>query len=329
MTRFAQPWALVALLALLPLFWHWWRRAKRPAALLHADLSLFEDAKPTMRVRLRHLPRALRVLFLVLGVIAIAGPESGVVSEEISTFGVDIVTVLDRSSSMLALDFEPDRITVARHTIRDFAEGRERDRVGLVVFAREAFTACPLTLDRRALLGILAGVEIAGREDDGTAIGLGLASAVNRLKESDAESRVVVLVTDGENNAGEIAPLTAAELANELGIRVYTIGVGSYGYTPFPQRDRFGRLRRQAVRVEIDEDTLKRIAELTGGRYFRAAEQDALAEVFATIDELERSEIRSEVHVDWSARFQPWLLAAGLVFLFELLVARWLVGRLP
>lgn len=327
--RFAQPWALLLLLGLLPLFWQWWRRSRKPAALLHAELALFEDAKPSLRVRLRHLPRLLRVLFLVLGAIALAGPETGVVSEEVSTFGVDIVMVLDRSSSMRALDFEPDRITVARNTIRDFAEGRERDRVGLIVFAREAFTACPLTLDRRALVDILEGVEIADREDDGTAIGLGLASAVNRLKESDAESRVVVLVTDGENNAGEIAPLTAAELAKELDIRVYTIGVGTYGYTPFPQQDRFGRIRQRALRVEIDEETLEEIAEITGGRYFRAAEKDALSEIFATIDELERSEIRSEVHVDWSARFQPWLLSAGLVFLFELLVLRWVFGRLP
>jgi Ca-activated chloride channel family protein len=328
-TRFSEPWAFALLLLVIPLILVWVRQARRPPSVLHADVSLFGEAPRTWRVRLRHLPRALRIAFLVLAALAIAGPQAGLRNERISSRGVDIVTILDRSSSMRAMDLKPDRLSVARETIRSFVQGRRADRVGLVVFAGNAYTACPLTLDRGAIERILDTVEIATRTDDGTAIGLGLASAVGRLKDSDATSRVAVLVTDGVNNAGEIAPLTAADLAAELGVKVYTIGVGVDGEAPIRVRDSRGRWITTTMRVQIDEETLRQIADVTGGRYYRAQDEASLRAIFDEIDALEKSEVESEIYVDWSDRFEGLLLTAGLVFLAEIFFARWLVGRMP
>lgn len=329
MIRLGAPWALALLLALVPLLWLWRRGARRPPALLHGDLALLRAAPDTWRVRLRHLPRALRIAFLVLATLALAGPQAGLRREQVTTRGVDIVIVLDRSTSMRAMDLEPHRLAVAQRIIGAFVDGRPHDRHGLVAFAREAYTACPLTLDHGGFTRILGAVDFAERDEDGTAIGLGLAAAVNRLRASDASSRVVVLVTDGQNNAGEIAPPTAADLAAELGIRVYTIGVGTHGFAPMAFRDQWGRMTVRHVPVEIDEDALRDIAARTEGAYFRADSSGTLEEIFARIDELETSELTSTVHVDWSDRFEGLLLAAGLVFLGEVLVARFLLGRLP
>ncbi len=328
MTRLASPWALALLLTLLPLFWAWWRSSCRPPAVLYADLAICDGAPSTWRVRLRHLPRILRVAFLILATLALARPQAGIRSEEITTFGVDIVVVLDRSGSMRALDLTPDRLRVAKRTVREFVLGRKSDRIGLVPFAGEAYTACPLTLDHGALLTQIEDLDFAPREADGTAIGLGLAAAVNRLRISDAKSRVIILVTDGVNNAGPIAPLTAAEMAKDRVIRIYTIGVGTHGMARIPVRDHFGRQRVTTFPVEIDEQMLTRIAEMTGGRYFRADADGKLEEIFKTIDGMEKTEVVSKIHVAWSDRFEGLLLAAGIVFLLELL-ARLLFGRLP
>ncbi|MDQ7006413.1 MAG: VWA domain-containing protein [Acidobacteriota bacterium] len=329
MIRLHDPWALALLLALLPLFWLWWRQSRRPPALLHADLAPLEGAPGSWRIRLRHLPRVLRVLFLVLAAVALARPQYGVRNEEVTTHGVDIVIVLDRSGSMRALDLSPDRLTVARRTIRHFVLGRPTDRLGLIPFAREAYTACPLTLDHQALLALLEAVDFATPDEDGTAIGLGLAAGIARLQASDARSRVIILVTDGVNNAGAIAPMTAAELARKKGLRIYTIGIGTHGVARLPVQGPSGRWRVIPVPVEIDEQTLTRIAETTGGRYFRADEDGKLEQIFEIIDGLEKSEIRSRIHVAWSDRFEPWLLAAGLLLLLEIFCARFVFGRLP
>ncbi|MDH3284787.1 MAG: VWA domain-containing protein, partial [Acidobacteriota bacterium] len=307
MMRLAAPWSLALLVALVPLFLVWWLARRRPAAVRHADLSLLAGAPAGWRVRLRHLPRVLRVAFLVLAAAALARPQAGVRQEEVTTHGVDIVVALDRSGSMRALDLDPDRLTVAKSTIRAFADGRPADRLGLVAFSRDAYTACPLTLDHEALAAILGDIDFAQRDEDGTAIGLGLAAAVNRLRASDAESRVAVLVTDGVNNAGSIAPLTAAELAKQHDIKTYTIGIGTHGYARVPVTGPSGRRRVVPMAVEIDEKTLREIAAATGGRYFRAGATGELEKIFATIDELEKTEIVSTVHVAWSDRFEPLL----------------------
>lgn len=329
MMRLEAPWALALLALLLPLIWYWVRQRRRPPAVLHADLSGLADVPRTLRVRLRHLPRVLRVLFLVLAVLALARPQYGVRHETISTFGVDIVVVLDRSGSMRALDFEPNRLEAAKQTIENFVAGRPGDRIGLVAFAKESYTACPLTLDHTALSALADDIDFAAEGEDGTSIGLGLASAVNRLRKSDATSRVVILVTDGRNNAGSIAPETAAELAAEFDIRVYTVGVGTRGRVPMPVSDRFGRQQVVQVSVEIDEEALTRIAERTGGRYFRADEREKMEEIFSEIDRMEKTEVTSQVHVAWTDRFEGLLLAAALALLLEVFVARPWLGRLP
>ncbi len=329
MIRLASPLALLSLLALLPIFRAWWRQSRRPPALLWPDLSLLAAARPGWRSRLVHASRVLRVGFLVLAAIALARPQAGIRGEEVTTHGVDIVVVLDHSGSMRAMDLEPNRLEVARRTIREFTEGRPHDRLGLVVFARDAWTACPLTLDHDALLAILDEVDFARRGEDGTAIGLGLAAAVARLDASPAKSRVAILVTDGVNNAGEIAPETAAELAKSRGIRVYTIGIGTHGFAPMPVPLPGGGTVTRPMPVEIDEDTLRAIARETGGRYFRADRTGKMEEIFRTIDRLEKTEIHTKVYVAWSDRFEPWLLAAGLLFLLEVAVARFTAGRLP
>ncbi len=328
MTRFASPWAFAALIVIIPLVYVWLRSRRRPPVLVHADLGPLAGVRPTWRVHLAALPRVLRVAFLILAVLALARPQFGLRSEQIKTFGVDIAIVLDRSSSMRALDLTPDRLGVAKRTIREFLLGRESDRAALVPFAREAYSASPLTLDHSSVLALVDELGFATRAEDGTAIGLGLAAAINRLGDSNATSKVVILVTDGVNNAGEIAPLTAAELAEGAGIKVYTIGVGTRGVARIPVQDPRGRWVVVDAPVEIDEETLQAIAARTGGRYYRADRDGKLEEIFSEIDTLEKTEIESTIHVDWSDRFEGWLLAAAAIFLLELLARLWL-ARLP
>jgi len=329
MSRLASPASLAWIALLLPLAIWWYRSSRRPAAVLYSDLDLLRDAPAGWRVRLRHLPRLLRVLFIALAAVALARPQSGLRTEQLSTYGVDIVVALDHSGSMRAMDLEPNRLEVAKRTLARFVEGRPSDRLGLVVFAREAYTACPLTLDHTALLALSDAVGIAPREADGTAIGLGLAAAINRLKASDARSRVAIVLTDGVNNAGAIAPMTAARLAREVGIRVYTIGVGTHGHAPMPVTGPSGRTRIVPVPVEIDEEMLRAMARETGGRYFRATDNEALERIFETIDRLEKTERTSEIKVAWSDRFEPWLLAAGLLLFLEVGFARPLLRSVP
>lgn len=329
MMRLEAPWSLAALSVLIPLVWIWWRSRRNPPVVLFSTLSVLEGLRPSWRVRLAWVPRALRVAFLILAAVALSRPQAGLRSEDLITYGVDIMVVLDRSGSMQALDLKPNRLGVAKQTIQKFIEGRPGDRIGLVAFSREAYTACPLTLDHPAVSALVADIDFARQDEDGTAMGLGLAGAINRLRGSDAKSRIIVLVTDGINNAGSIAPLTAADLARQRGIKVYTIGVGTRGMAPMPVPDAHGRVTIIQVEAEIDEDMLTEVARVTGGRYFRADRAGKLEEIFATIDQMEKTEIKSTIHLDWSDRFEGWLLAAGLCFLAEVLAARWLVGRLP
>jgi Ca-activated chloride channel family protein len=323
MLRFATPWVLAFLPLALATGWLLARRRSRGDARLRlpaAGLRLRLGRTPWQR--LEHILPVLRTLVLVLVVVALARPQSGAQLSRVSTFGVDIVIALDVSHSMKAEDFPGNRLEEAKRVVQRFINGRPADRIGLVVFAGLAVTRCPLTLDQAMLRQFVNEIDFAPREQDGTALGMGLASAVNRLRKSDALSKVIVLVTDGRNNRGQIGPAAAAEAARALGVRVYTVGVGTEGEAPI--RVDYGALGQRTLmqRVDLDEDLLREIARTTDGRYFRATDADSLGEVFATIDELEKSEIAADVRVLYSELF-PWVLLPGL---FVLLLERWLAG---
>lgn len=271
----------------------------------------------------------LRSLVFGLAIFSLARPQAVNREREHETKGVDIVISLDISGSMLAEDFKPEnRLGVAKEEAGKFVRGRENDRIGLVVFAREAYTQCPLTLDYDILSHLLSEIQI-GMIQDGTAIGMGLATAVNRLRESDARSKVIILITDGENNAGKIDPVTAAELAKTFGIKVYTIGVGRGGLVPFPVNDPLFGKRYVQAKVDIDEFTLKRIADITGGVFFRARDPRSLAEIYARINELERTEVRVHEYQSFDELF-PYFLFPGLILLAaELILKNTLYLKIP
>lgn len=320
--------AWLLLLALLPLVWLWSRRRRRRALVLPA-LATAEELPTTWRERLRAMPELLRALAFVLGVVALARPQELEAGRPVTTSGVDIVLALDASGSMKAEDFQPrNRLEVAKQAAIDFVEDRPSDRMGLVSFAGQAVTQAPLTLDHATVQGAVERVQI-GALAEGTAIGTALATSVNRLRSSDARSRVVILLTDGVNNAGQIDPLTAAETARALGVRVYTIGVGTTGEAPYLLEDpRFGR-RYVRVVVRIDEDVLRDIADRTGGRYYRATDPQALAEVYTEIDRLERSPLTGRRPVVRLDRYL-WLLVPALGFVvLEGLLRGTLFRRLP
>ena len=275
---------------------------------------------------LRHLPFAFRIAALSLIIVAIARPRSSSQMEKIDTEGIDIVLAMDVSTSMLARDFNPDRISAAKDIAIEFIAQRPTDRIGIVVFAGESYTQCPLTTDRATLINLMKEVQ-TDLIEDGTAIGNGLATAVARMAESDAKSRVIILLTDGVNNSGEIAPLTAAEIANTYGVRVYTIGVGANGTAPYPVMTPWG-VDIQRVNVEIDEDLLKTIAETTGGRYFRATDNTKLAEIYSEINRMEKARTTIDSFPVYKELFTRYALLALVFLLLELLV-RLLIRRLP
>jgi Ca-activated chloride channel homolog len=257
---------------------------------------------------------------LILGILALARPQVRDVVQERYAEGVDIMLVLDTSTSMRAQDFQPNRFEAARDVASEFIRSRVSDRVGLIVFAAKAFTQAPLTLDYDFLQRMLAEVDI-GIIEDGTAIGTALATAVNRLADSDAKSKVVILLTDGQNNRGEIDPVTAAEVAQALGVRVYSIGVGAHGEAPFVFTDPFGGQRRRMVPVDIDEQMLQTVADLTGGRYFRATTKQALRSIYDEIGELEKTRIEERIYTDYEERYAIFLWPAFGLLLLEVLLS--------
>ena len=326
---FAQPeW--LALLLVVPLVgaWEWWRARRRSAGLRFSSVAPAKAAPPSIWARLRWLPATLRMLALALGIVALARPQDHDTVQERFAEGVDIMLVLDTSTSMRAQDFQPNRFEAARDVAAEFIRSRLSDRVGLVVFAAQAFTQTPLTLDYDFLLRMLEEVE-TGMIEDGTAIGTALAMAVARLKDSTAESKVIVLLTDGQNNRGEIDPVTAAEVAETMGVRVYSIGVGAYGEAPFIFDDPFVGQRRRMVPVEIDEEMLTNVAERTGGRYFRATNKQALRDVYAEIGELEKTKIEERVYTDVTERYAAFLWPAFLLLLAELALSNTRLRRFP
>ncbi len=324
-----NPGLLYLLLLLLPMIaWYVWRRNSYQASIRLSTIEGFKNVSRSYKYYLRHVPAVLRVIGFAALIIALARPQSSDSWNNVSTEGIDIVIALDISGSMLAEDFKPNRLEAAKEDAIRFISGRPNDRIGLVVFAGESFTQCPLTTDHAVLINLINDVK-DGMIKDGTAIGLGLANAVSRLKESTAESKVVILMTDGVNNKGEVPPLTAAEIAKTFGVRVYTIGVGSQGQAPYPVVDMFGRKRYQQMDVDIDEDVLNQIAHVTDGKYFRAIDNKRLEEVYESIDKLEKSKIEVKEFSRKTEEFLPYLLLGLLLLIMELLLRVTILRNVP
>lgn len=325
---FANPGYLYALV-LIPLLVVWYIRRHRDdtSDIRYSTLLPFRSLKPGFRERLRHLPFVLRMLIVALLIVALARPQTTSSGENIYTEGIDIALLLDISTSMLAEDFQPNRVQAAKEVAQDFIEGRKNDRIGLVVFAGQSFTQCPMTLDYRVLKNLLRQVK-PGMVEDGTAIGMAIAQGVNRLKDSKAKSKVMILLTDGMNNRGEIDPLTAAQIAQTFGIRTYTIGVGTVGEAPYPVQTPFG-VRYQNVPVDVDEKTLAQIAEMTDGRYFRATNNKKLKEIYEEIDKLEKTRIEVKAYRSYTELFYPWAGLALLSLLAEFLLSGTILRKLP
>jgi len=307
--------------------WYIFRGMKAQSSVTYSSINIFKDVPATFRERLRHIPFAVRLIAIGLLIIALARPQSFSSGENVTTEGIDIAMVLDISGSMLAEDFKPNRLEAAKNVIDNFVEGRTSDRIGLVIFSREAFTQCPLTIDYNVLRNLLLDIR-SGMIEDGTAIGNAIANGVNRLKESDAKSRIIILLTDGVNNAGEVDPISAAEIAKAFGIRIYTIGVGTRGEAPYPVQTPFGT-RYQMVPVEIDEEMLQKISGLTDGQYFRATNNRALVEIYEKIDKLEKTKIEITSYKNASEKYHSWLWGGLILLLVELGLSRTLLRKLP
>ena len=317
---FANPTYLYLLLLLIPMIgWYIWKLCKSQASLQVSSSEAFDAPGATSwKVYLRHVPFALRMAAIAVLIIILARPQSTNSWQNTSTEGIDIVMAMDISSSMLAQDFKPNRLEASKDVAASFINGRPNDNIGLVVFAAESFTQCPLTTDHTVLLNLFKDIQ-PGIIQDGTAIGLGLANAVSRIKDSQAKSKVIILLTDGVNNAGEIAPVTAAEIAKTFGIRVYAIGVGTQGTAPYPFQTAFG-VQYQDIPVEIDEPTLKQIASTTGGQYFRATDNSSLKEIYSEIDKMEKTKISVQQYSKKQEEYKNWALLLFALLLVEILL---------
>ena len=308
------------LLILIPLMiaWYIWRSSKLQGSLRMSALKGFSSVKKSKYTTLRHYGIVLRALALVALIFALARPQSAFSWQNSTTEGIDIVIATDISGSMLAEDLKPNRLEAGKNIAIDFIKDRPEDRIGLVIFSGESFTQCPLTIDHDVLINLFGEIS-NGMIEDGTAIGMGLATAVNRLKESEAKSKVVILLTDGSNTTGSIPPLTAAEIAKQMKVRVYTVGVGTKGYAPYPVKTPFG-VQYQQVPVTIDEGVLKDIAKMTGGQYFRATNNAKLKQIYQQIDQLEKAKIAVTQYNKKTERFLPFALIAMTLLLLEFLL---------
>jgi Ca-activated chloride channel family protein len=290
--EFAEP-GFFWLLLIIPLMvaYYWWRNSKKLQGTLGMSTTKSFALKHKSQMHIfRHYSIVLRCLAFIAIIVALARPQSALSWENETTEGIDIMIASDISGSMLSEDFKPNRLEAGKNIAIDFIKARPDDRIGLVIFSGESFTQCPLTIDHDVLINLFADVK-NGMVDDGTAIGMGLATAVNRLKDSEAKSKVVILLTDGVNNTGSIPPITAAEIAKQFNIRVYTVGIGTNGSAPYPFKDQFGNTHYQMIPVDVDEKTLTQIADITGGKYFRARDNNELTQIYQQIDKLEKVKI--------------------------------------
>lgn len=313
---FANPYFLLLLLGLIPL-WGWRKQQKHTyeVALTLPSLKTIRGFG-NLRTRLRPWLFVLQLAALGLLIVALARPQSRFAEQKVNAEGIDIIISTDISGSMFARDFQPDRLGAAKDVAREFVQNRPYDRIGLVAFAAESFTQCPATTDHRVVLESLDGLK-SGIVEDGTAIGMGLATAVTRLQDSNAKSKIIILLTDGVNNAGFIDPLTAAETARQYNIKVYAIGVGTTGKAPFPVQSLFG-VSYQYMDVKIDEDLLQKIATATGGKYFRATDNESLRKIYAEIDKMEKTKIETTTISRYSELFYPFVWAALLCLLLDI-----------
>ena len=328
--EFASPKILWFLLLLIPFVGYYiYRTRQGGAAVVVSTTDTVKRAPRTFRYYLRHVPFALRCAALSLIVVAIARPQSAEHYTNTTTEGIDIVMAVDVSTSMLAKDFIPDRLSVAKEVASEFIGDRTGDRIGIVVFAGESFTQSPLTTDQSTLQTMLGRIT-SGVIEDGTAIGNGLATSINRLRESDSKSKVVILLTDGVNNRGEISPLTAAKIAKDMGIKVYTIGIGRHGTAPYPVFDERGReVDVVNIKVEIDEKILRDIATQTGGEYFRATDKKTLEAIYEQINTLEKSRVEVENRTTLHEEFLVFVLWALAALLLEFIINRVVLNRIP
>jgi Ca-activated chloride channel family protein len=326
---FANPKLLWLLVLLAPMLaWYIYRSLKGGATIRISTTDTFAGYSKTLKYYLRHLPFVLCCGVVALVIVALARPQSTESGSTTQTEGIDIVLALDISGSMLARDFLPDRIAAAKDVAANFVNDRRGDRIGLVAFAGESFTQSPLTTDKATLLNLLSLVK-TGMIDDGTAIGNGLATSINRLRESDAKSKVIILLTDGVNNAGQIAPMTAAEIARSFDIKVYTIGVGTHGEAPYPALDMWGNTVMVNVPVEIDEQILTDIASMTGGQYFRATDKKSLQAIYDQINKLETSEIDTEEYTLYHELYGRFALWALILLVVEFLLKALYLRQIP
>lgn len=316
---FASPSYLFLLLLLIPVIgWYIWQLHDQDASLKVSSTSALGRQKKSVRIYLLHVPFALRVAAIVCLSIALARPQLSNRWSSESTEGIDIMMALDISGTMLAEDLKPNRLEAAKAVATDFVIARPNDQIGLVVFAGESFTQCPLTTDHAVLVNLFRSVKF-GMVEDGTAIGLGLANAVNRMKDSETKSKVIILLTDGSNNRGDIDPQTAAEIAKTFGIRVYAVGVGSHGQARVPVQTPMGT-QYMMMDSEFDEETLRNIASTTGGEYFRATDNTSLKRIYEQIDQLEKTKLRVREFSKRTENFAPWLIAALLCLIAEILL---------
>lgn len=326
---FENPSYLYFLLFLIPIAaWYIWKRKKYTANLQVSSTETFMKVPKSYKYYLLHLPFVLRMGVLALLIVVLARPQTVNNWSDKDVEGIDIVMTLDISGSMIAEDLKPNRLEAAKAVGTEFLSSRPNDNIGLVIFAGESYTLCPLTTDKKTLVNLMGTIKDGMMDEDGTAIGMGLANAVNRLKDSQAKSKVIILLTDGTNNRGEIDPMTASELAKAYGIRVYTIGVGTKGEAPYPVQTIFG-IQKQMVPVEIDEETLVAIAEKTGGHYFRATNNNSLKAIYNDIDKMEKTKIKVTEHTSKNEEYLPYAIAAILLLLLEILLRNTILRHIP
>ena len=321
---------LIPLAALMLLFA---QRRQRAAGFTFSSGALLEGMRPTLRVRLRRYLVFLRLIAATLVIVALGRPQSPVLDSKIETEGIDIVLAIDSSTSMLAEDFtiagkRLSRIDIVKKVVEEFIKGRNNDRIAIITFAARAYNVCPPTLDYSWLLQNLERIT-SGMVEDGTAIGSGIASSLNRLRNSKAKSKVVILLTDGRNNTGDVAPLTAAEAAKALKVKIYTIGAGSRGLVPYPAQDIFGNKVYQQVQIDLDEGTLKKIADITDAKYFRATDTESLKNIYREIDKLQKSPLEDKGYQEFNELFSVFLIAGLLVLFAEIILANTFLRKVP
>jgi Ca-activated chloride channel family protein len=330
---FANKEYLFILLLLIPyIIWYILKKSKNEPTLQVSDTHMYASAPKSYKIYLLHAPFVLRVIALVMIALVLARPQTVDNGQNTEVEGIDIMLAVDVSTSMLAEDLKPNRLEAAKQVAAEFINGRPNDNIGLTIFAGQSFTQCPLTVDHAVLLNLFRGIkcDIAQRGliEDGTAIGMGIANAVTRLKDSKAKSKVIILLTDGSNNRGDISPLTAAEIAKSFGVRVYTIGVGTNGTAPYPM-SAYGRVQYVNIPVEIDEATLTQIAQTADGQYYRATSNSKLKEVYQEIDKLERTKLHVKEFSKREEAYLPFALVAFLCVLLEFLLRNSILKRIP